>query len=201
VKHLDHNNAGEMNLPNQLTILRFIMTLIFICIMQKEGLAPKFSALIIFIAASITDYYDGYIARTQNLITDFGKIMDPIADKFLTLSAFFIFTQLQIMAIWMFCVIAMREILVTWVRLRAIKKGEVLAAEKSGKAKTTLQITVIISILLFLVVKELTLGAQNFKMINHYWSIINQGLLYVAVALTLYSGINFFINMRGKQNV
>ncbi|MBF0479248.1 MAG: CDP-diacylglycerol--glycerol-3-phosphate 3-phosphatidyltransferase [Candidatus Omnitrophica bacterium] len=136
-----------MNLPNILTLLRFFLTGIFIFFACQNSLSSAFFALLAFSAAALTDYFDGYYARKHNLITDFGKLMDPIADKFLMLSAFGIFAVQQIFPMWMFVVIAIREIGITVWRIIAAHRGITLAAEKTGKIKTVCQIAVAIFIL------------------------------------------------------
>ena len=122
-----------MNLPNVLTIFRIFLTFVFIFLFMQGGLGSRVLALAVFTIASLTDYLDGHLARKYNLISEFGKLMDPIADKFLVLSAFFIFMQLQLIAVWMFAVIFAREVIVTGLRLFALRRGIALAAEAAGK--------------------------------------------------------------------
>ena len=136
-----------MRLPNALTISRIVLTLVFIFLITRNGFLPKFSAAVIFLIASFTDYYDGYYAKKHNLISDFGRLMDPIADKFLILAAFFVFTKMHLIAVWMFLIILIREVVITAVRLIAIRGGEVLEAEKMGKYKTVSQMIAVIVIL------------------------------------------------------
>ena len=97
-----------MNLPNQLTILRIILGLVFMFFIFSQGLVFKILALLVFTAAALTDLFDGRIAKARNLITDFGKIMDPIADKILVLAAFLSFIQLQLIPAWTVMVIIFR---------------------------------------------------------------------------------------------
>jgi len=109
-----------MNLPNKLTISRMVLTFIFMFFLFSSGLAAKSVALAVFILASLTDYYDGAIARKTGQITNLGKILDPIADKVLTLAAFLAFVQMGLVEAWMVVVIIMRELFITGVRLVAV---------------------------------------------------------------------------------
>ena len=130
-------------LPNILTVFRIGLTFVFGFYLLQEGLNAKIIAAVLFAVASITDFLDGYIARKYNLISNFGKIMDPIADKFLVLIAFFIFMQMDLLSVWMFGIIALREVVLTLLRFKAMAGQHVLAAEQLGKIKTVVQIVVI----------------------------------------------------------
>ena len=177
-----------MNLPNKLTLLRFVLTIIFILFLFKDTFLFTLLAFIIFSLASLTDFLDGYIARKKNLITNFGKIMDPIADKFLVLSAFYVFASLSIMPAWMFWVIFVREVGITLWRFVRMSKGNVIAAESLGKYKTVLQMSAIIIILIFMVVDQSSWPiANNDQMLAIFSSFINI-LLIAAVILTVASG-------------
>lgn len=177
-----------MNVPNQLTVLRFFLTFGFIGLLLQEGLFFKVAAAVMFGAASLTDYLDGYIARKYHLISTFGKLMDPIADKFLLLAAFFIFTRMDIVEAWMFILIAVREIFITVWRLVVVQKGKVSAAQMWGKVKTVLQITAAGLILAYLIVTDLTEIYYWLKAVavGMYQGI--QYLMWMVVAVTLYSG-------------
>lgn len=183
-----------MNLPNKLTILRIILSVIFAFVLFQQTFISILIALSLFIIASITDFLDGYIARKYNLITDFGKIMDPIADKFLILAAFFIFAYYDVIYMWMFVVIAFREISLTIFRLIMIKKGAVLAAENLGKYKTVFQILSIVVILLYLLFSQAKLYENYSQTIFHLWYYINQLLMWITVILTVVSGVSVLKN-------
>lgn len=185
-----------MNLPNFLTVFRILITFVFIVYLQKPEFNAKCIATAIFAVASLTDWLDGYIARRYNLISNFGKIMDPIADKFLTLAAFFVFAQLNIIPLWMTVLIAVREIGLTLLRFRAMKHGKVLAAEKLGKYKTVLQMLSIVVILLLLVVRALPDGSSSFAVLLSYDQYIIMTLMGLTLFLTLYSGATNFIQNR-----
>jgi len=185
-----------LNLPNVLTIIRIILTVLFIYLFYQGGLGSKLLALIVFTLASLTDYFDGYLARKYNLITPFGKLMDPIADKFLILSAFFIFMQLQLIANWMFIVIFAREVIVTGLRLVAVKRGMALAAEGAGKLKTVLQIVAAYLIIIFTILIQLNIDEQVYRsMMRQAYTGINI-LMFVVVIVTLWSGLLFIWNNR-----
>jgi len=185
-----------LNLPNVLTILRIILTVLFIYLFFQNDLGSRVLALIVFTFASLTDYFDGYLARKHNLITPFGKLMDPIADKFLILSAFFIFMQLQLIATWMFITIFTREVIVTGLRLVAIRKKIVLSAEGAGKLKTVLQIVAVYLIIIFTVLIQLTNDTEFFQLLmRQAFTGINVFML-VVVIVTLWSGISFIWNNR-----
>ena len=138
-----------MNLPNKLTVSRFALTAVFLAVVFWEFPYNETVALAVFVAASITDWMDGAIARSRNLITNFGILMDPLADKILTCSAFIAFVGHGYMPAWMVVIIVARELAITGLRLLAANKQVVLAAEGLGKHKTISQITTIISILVY----------------------------------------------------
>ncbi len=185
--------------PNILTVLRIILTIIFLFLISQNGLAPKIFAFLIFITASFTDFFDGYLAKKHNVTSDFGKLMDPIADKFLILSAFFIFTQMRLIAPWMFVVIFLREVIITAIRLKAMQEGRVLAAERAGKYKTISQIVAICFILLFLILQE----AGSFHSLPKIFLVWQYGihiLMLVVVFLTLHSGILYILSHRNFKS-
>ena len=118
-----------MNLPNKLTILRIALAVVFVVLLFIPGLPAKIGALITFLAASLTDLLDGYLAKKNGQITDFGILMDPIADKILILSAFLAFVQMQLVEAWMVVIIIFREAVVTGLRVLALAKGKVIKAD------------------------------------------------------------------------
>ena len=124
-----------MNLPNKLTIIRTLMVIPFIIILEIDNKSLLFNiiAALIFLSASLTDFLDGYIARKNNLITNFGKLMDPLSDKILVISALITFVSKQYIQAWMVIIIIAREFLVTGIRIIAASKGEVIPADKLGK--------------------------------------------------------------------
>lgn len=140
--------ASRLNVPNQLTVSRFALTVFFLVAMFVSFPGHDTAALLLFSAAGLTDYFDGRIARERRLITDFGTLMDPLADKILTCSAFIAFVGRGVIPAWMVVLIVARELAITGLRLIAANKQVVLAAERFGKHKTISQIVAILAVLL-----------------------------------------------------
>ena len=184
-----------MNIANKITMLRILLTFVFIFLFLpvfEPIWWTKVLSLIIFSLAALSDFFDGLVAKRKNIITDFGKLMDPIADKILVLSAFAAFLQLQLIGLWMFMIIISREILITSLRLFALNKGKVLSATRAGKHKTLSQMLVIFFILGFIVFKEIML---TFFTWNPNWDAFFKNsiniLMFLTVGLTLYSGLSY----------
>ncbi|MFH1578425.1 MAG: CDP-diacylglycerol--glycerol-3-phosphate 3-phosphatidyltransferase [Candidatus Omnitrophota bacterium] len=181
-----------MNIANRLTMLRIVLTFVFMFFLFCKGITAKSAAFLIFSLAALSDFFDGRIAKKRNIISDFGKFMDPIADKILILAAFAAFVQMHLIEAWMLVIIVARELLITSLRLFGLNKGRVLAASKSGKHKTAFQMFVIFLILGFILLKEIML---RFFTWNPAWeAFFRQGiyiLMWIVVALTLYSGISY----------
>src|SRR5438105_10781076 len=136
-----------MNLPNRLTLARLVLTVFFLAAMFWRTRFNDTIALALFSMASLTDYYDGKIARRDQLITNFGTLMDPLADKILTCSAFIAFVGRGTVPAWMAVIIVARELAITGLRLLAASKNVLLAAEAYGKQKTVSQIAAILVLL------------------------------------------------------
>lgn len=136
-----------MNLPNKLTLSRFVLTIAFLAVMYSKVPYHRTIALVLFILAGLSDLFDGQIARRRNLITNFGILMDPLADKILVCSAFIAFVGLGWIEAWMVVLVVARELAITGLRLLAASKNVVLAAEGYGKHKTISQVVAIISLL------------------------------------------------------
>ena len=168
-----------MNLPNKLTIARMIAVPFFIAA-YLLGYFP--AALVIFIAASITDALDGKIARARNLVTNFGKIMDPLADKILVYSALCLFIESDIIKAWMLILILAREFIVAGMRTVAASEGTVLAAGMSGKIKTVLQMVAVIVYLL-----ALCLNADMQPAVMMAGNVI----FWASLVMTVYSGCEY----------
>lgn len=181
-----------MNLPNRLTILRIGLTFVFMFFIFSKGLSSKILALLVFIAAALTDWLDGKIAKSRNLITNFGKIMDPIADKILILAAFLSFIQLQLIPAWAVIVIITRESIITSLRLFALSKGLVIAASRGGKHKTVSGMVAIFIILLSMVFKD---TMKNYFFWYPMFDKIINITVYLAmlstVMLTVVSGVSY----------
>ncbi len=180
-----------MNLPNRLTILRIILTFVFMFLLFSKGFLAKVLALVAFTIASLTDFYDGYIARKRNLISELGKLLDPLADKILVLAAFLAFVEMGIIPAWMVVIIILRESLITGLRILAANKGRILAAAKAGKHKTVSQMVSIFIILGFIVFKEASITFFSFWNNELEFWLKNSIyiLMLITVAFTLISGI------------
>ncbi|MCR5107288.1 MAG: CDP-diacylglycerol--glycerol-3-phosphate 3-phosphatidyltransferase [Lachnospiraceae bacterium] len=170
-----------MNLPNKLTIFRVILIPFFVVFMLTDlgGDASKWIALSIFCIASFTDYLDGHIARKEGLVTDFGKFMDPLADKLLVCSALICFVGTGKLQAWIVIVIIAREFIISGFRLIASDKGVVIAAGIYGKIKTVTQMIMIILLII--------------DMDNSLFRIITQIFIYVALIMTIVSLLDYIL--------
>ena len=178
-----------MNLPNKLTILRICLIPFFVVFAKLEGLGMQIIAVLIYIAACMTDMLDGRIARSQGLVTNFGKFMDPIADKLLVMSALVVLTAQGRMPDWVCILLLAREFLVSGFRLVAVENGTVIAASPLGKLKTVFQMVATNALLLFVPVAGAPLLGQG-------GVIFANVLMYIALALTLVSGADYLIRNR-----
>lgn len=176
-----------MNLPNKLTVSRLWLSAIFVVCFAVE-IPGRFSiALVVFLVATITDYLDGVIARKGGLITDFGRLMDPLADKILTASAFISLSTIGKFPAWAVIVIISREFLITGLRSLAASKGVVIPADRLGKHKTAWQMITIIYFLLLLSIGEWCAAGWT----SLAWLFGQTGLVAITVILTVYSGIAY----------
>ena len=182
-----------MNLPNKITVARFGLTMIFVAVLSTDLPYSRSLGLLLFIVASITDFLDGYIARKLNLVTKFGKLMDPLVDKILVSAAFVLLTAGGHIPAWMVVAILSREFLVTGLRLIASSEGHVLAAEKLGKHKTTWQIITVIYFLTYLASTEPTFQwiAPAFTTKILQPSFAGEILLWITLLLTVISGVGY----------
>lgn len=171
-----------MNLANKITMFRIFLLPIFVisCYYDQSGI----SSLLIFLLGTFSDFLDGYVARKYNMITDFGKFIDPIADKILVLSAFIMFIDRGFVEPWVVIVVLFRELLISGFRMLAAKKNISIAADIFGKLKTTTQFFSVIFFFLTII------------LINRNMYIIGKVLLYVSVALTILSMINYLYKNR-----
>lgn len=185
-----------MNLANKLTLIRIILVPIFLVFIAYQGLPyGSVIATLIFIIASVTDQLDGYIARSRNQVTNFGKFMDPLADKLLVTAALISLVELQLVPAWAAIVIIAREFAVSGLRTIAASEGLVIAASWWGKIKTVIQIIAIVLLLLQVNIinspgiKELVAGS-NF--LRNFFIYVPDIFLYLAVAITIISGVDYF---------
>lgn len=185
-----------MNLPNVLTLSRFLWAIIFMILLHQNSLRSTILAAVVFTVAAVTDFLDGYIAKKKGLITDFGKIMDPVADKFLILAAFIVFVQMGVLQAWMVVLIFIREVAVTVSRVARLRRGQVIAAEKAGKIKTVFQILCISIVLIFLILEKSSLAQNWSESLENEWGLIINILMFATVLLTVNSGVSYFLNLR-----
>ena len=165
----------KMNLPNKLTMLRILLIPVFMVVLYLGFPGATYVALLIFIVASLTDLLDGKIARKYNLVTDFGKFADPLADKMLTTAAMLWFVENGQMPAWALLIVIVREFAVSGLRMIAADKGKVIAAGWSGKVKTAS--TMVCIILMFLPIP----------------AVVNTVCVWVIALTTLYSGVEYFV--------
>jgi CDP-diacylglycerol--glycerol-3-phosphate 3-phosphatidyltransferase len=185
----------KMNLPNKLTVARFGLTVVFLWAMFSRFAYNDTLALIFFCLAGITDFLDGRIARARNLITNFGILMDPLADKIMTCSAFVAFVESTHLnpnapvkvGAWMVVIIVARELAITGLRLLAASKNIVLAAERFGKHKTISQMVTIIALLVVDACEEWPLALKN--LFVAWVPAFAEIMLWLTVTLTATSGI------------
>ena len=190
-----------MNLPNKLTVARCVLALVFVILMSVESMATYLAAYALFFVAAATDYYDGRIARERGIITNFGKLLDPVADKVLMLSAYITLMRIEALMVpaWTVVVILAREFLVTGARSLAAAEGAVLSANQWGKAKTAVQMVYVITFLTAAVffqmlrtwpaIRELLPGGADLYVGTIAWASMI-GIVAVAV-YTVFSGIQF----------
>ena len=194
-----------MNLPNRLTVARLGLTVLFVIALSVDFPYHSTVALVFFVLAAATDYLDGEIARRYALITNFGKLMDPLADKIMTAAAFVCLVPLRAIPAWVAIIVILREFLITGLRLLAVTKGSILAADPIGKHKTFWQIATVIFFLLLLAYNEFTGqpngSAKHGPVWEALWLYGGWMVSGIAVALTLYSGFDYLWRHRAMLEV
>lgn len=201
-----------MNLPNKLTITRLVLVLVFAlfafpypAVVEElvDGtifdIVRPYIALVVYIVASITDAVDGHIARRDNLITDFGKFLDPIADKLLVSAALLALCNVSIMYLWATLIILAREFVVSGIRMLAASKGNVIAAGKLGKLKMVFQTIAIITLFVAGIVP--TSLWSGFELIQSIIYILGNVIMVAAVVLTIVSGVEYVYKNRDLLKV
>ena len=182
-----------MNWANRLTIARLFLTIVFVAAASSHAPYGHTVGLVLFVIAGITDYVDGAIARRFAMVTDFGKLMDPLVDKIMMAAAFICLVPIGAIPSWVAVIIISREFLITGLRLLAMSKGRLLAAESLGKHKTTWQIITVIFFLLLLSLREFR--HDDFSAMPPWyqatWNYGGPTLLVIAVTLTLVSGFGY----------
>lgn len=186
-----------MNLANKLTMIRIFLVPIFLIFIAGRGIPyGSVIATLIFIIASLTDQLDGYIARSRNQITNFGKFMDPLADKLLVTAALISLVELHLIPAWAAVIIIAREFAVSGLRTLAAAEGTVIAASWWGKIKTVTQIAAILLLLLEVNISSseyLTNLVVNNNILNGFFNYVPNTILIIAVIITIISGIDYFI--------
>ena len=169
-----------MTTANKITLFRVLCIPVFIVLMYLDGPAMQYAALAVFVIASLSDFVDGYIARHYNQVSNFGKFMDPLADKMLVITAMLLFVEQGRMSGWILAVIVAREFAVSGLRLIAVEQGRVIAAAKSGKVKTA---CTMVGIILMLAVGR----SASFS------ALLDGACSIVILITTVYSGVEYFI--------
>ncbi len=178
-----------MNLPNKLTLLRIVLIVPFLAVLYLELPGASYIALAIFIAASLTDMLDGRIARQRNLVTDFGKFADPLADKMLVTAAMLWFVERGQMPAWAVLIVIVREFAVSGLRMVASDQGRVIAAGWSGKVKTA---ATMVCIVVMLLLQPVWLTESPDGWVRP----LNTVCIAVIVVTTIYSGVEYFYRNR-----
>jgi len=178
--------------PNVLTVFRFFVTGAILWLLSKSTLSAHFWAIGLFVVAVVTDFLDGYLARKYDLITNFGKIADPIADKFLILGLFVSFTYLDLYHFSWILPIMIREVVVTILRLILLFQGQVIAAEKLGKYKVAFQVGCLCLSWIYLLVREFGFRTALYNYAEQF-QLAMYVTLFISIILTVYSGITFLI--------
>ena len=187
-----------MNLPNKITLTRIALVFVFMFFLFSKGVTFKVLALVTFMIAAFSDYLDGLIAKRNGTVSDFGKFMDPVADKVLTLAAFLAFVEMKLIPAWMVVIILMRELIITGVRIYSLKDGKVLPAGLVGKQKTFSQMFSIFIILIFIIFKEAGIRTFNFwsPAFEYWYRQLIFILMLITVALTIISGVSYLIGSK-----
>jgi CDP-diacylglycerol--glycerol-3-phosphate 3-phosphatidyltransferase len=180
-----------MNWANRLTLSRLALTVLFVAALNSSWEYARTSALIIFLIAGVTDFVDGEVARRYGIITNFGKLMDPLVDKIMMAAAFISLVPLKAVPAWAATTVVARDFLITGLRLMAATKGRVLPAERLGKQKTSWQIITVIFFLALLAANELRYADENSEWWFRAWHEAGPVLVWITVALTIYSGLGF----------
>jgi len=180
-----------MNWANRLTLSRLALTVLFVLLLSSSWHYARTAALVIFLIAGLTDFIDGEIARRYGVITNFGKLMDPLVDKIMVAAAFISLVPLKAVPAWAATTVVARDFLMSGLRMRASAKGRILPAESLGKQKTSWQIVTIVFFLALLSIAELHYANETSTWWLQAWDQAGPVLVWVTVALTLYSGVGY----------
>jgi CDP-diacylglycerol---glycerol-3-phosphate 3-phosphatidyltransferase len=180
-----------MNWANRLTLSRLALTILFVLALNSSWPYASTSALLIFLIAGLTDFIDGEIARRYEWVTNFGKLMDPLVDKIMIAAAFISLVPLKAVPAWAATTIVARDFLITGLRMMASAKGQILPAERLGKQKTSWQVVTVIFFLGLLSISELRYVDERSTWWFRAWHEAGPLLVWITVALTVYSGIGY----------
>ena len=180
-----------MNWANRLTLSRLVLTVLFVASLNSSWQYARTTALFLFLVAGITDFVDGEVARRYGVITNFGKLMDPLVDKIMMAAAFISLVPLKAVPAWAATAVVARDFLITGLRLMAISQGRVLPAEKLGKQKTSWQIITVIFFLALLSIAELRYTNETTIWWSRAWNQAGPILVWITVLLTVYSGLGY----------
>lgn len=180
-----------MNWANRLTLSRLVLTILFVVALSSPWPYAHTIALITFLIAGITDLFDGEIARRYQIVTNFGRLMDPLVDKIMIAAAFISLVPLRAIPAWAATVVVGRDFLITGLRLMASAKGQVLSAERLGKHKTSWQIVTVIFFLTLLAISEWSRASVATIWWQRAWNQAGAALVWLTVLLTLYSGLGY----------
>src|SRR5215475_4827048 len=186
-----------MNLPNRLTLSRLALTVFFVFCLSWPWAYSCTSALLLFILAGVTDYFDGEIARRYAIVTKFGKLMDPLADKVMIAAGFICLVPVGAIPAWVATIVVARDFLITGLRLLASAEGVILPAERMGKHKTSWQIVTVIFFLALLSAIELRPETGGSRWWQALWTYGGNILLWITIGLTIYSGLGYLWRNRG----
>ena len=180
-----------MNWANRLTLSRLALTVLFVASQSSSWQYARTTALLLFLVAGITDFVDGEVARRYGIVTNFGKLMDPLVDKIMMAAAFISLVPLKAVPAWAATTVVARDFLITGVRLMASAKGEVLPAEQLGKHKTSWQIITVIFFLVLLASRELKYAGADTAWWSRAWNEVGPILVWITIAFTVYSGLRY----------
>ncbi len=188
----------KLTIPNQLTILRILLTPVFLYLFTRPDTTMQLYGTIVFLIASATDWYDGYIARKLNIVSRWGQFMDPLADKILISTAFFTFAYLKLIFWWMVWIIVLRDFIITFLRIFATNTGKAVVTSTLAKWKTFSQMTVLIVLLIYT-------NCANYGVVYsldqppRLWSWLSVSMIIVTL-ITGISGIQYLIENRSHLN-
>ena len=180
-----------MNWANRITLSRLALTVLFVISLNSSWQYARTTALVIFLIAGLTDFIDGEIARRYGIITNFGKLMDPLVDKIMLAAAFISLVPLKAVPAWAATTVVARDFLITGLRLMASAKGRILPAESLGKQKTSWQVITVLFFLGLFSASELRFANEESVWWLRAWNQAGPILVWITVALTLYSGLAY----------